>query len=353
MNHNTPLSPLSPRPLRHLSEVHRRVMTAAQLKAHGVSPAETAEQCRPGGPWQQFLPGVFLLHPGPPTSEERLHAVLTYAARERMPAVPAQPCAGGPHPAPAYTDAVLTGLAALTLHGFTATPPLTALETLDVLVPRMRRLRSTGSARVLRTAALPTPQEVTGLPVAPVPRALADAVAELTDAGAVRRLLTEAVRGGHCEPAAVVRELTQAKLLSRPHVVDAVDSLLAEGRAIAEDRLHAMVREHGLPDPVWNVDLRLPGGPHLGGLDAYWPEHSVAVELDTRAPRPGHRQDEDESWSEYARKRETLERLGITVVHLTPRKLRDAAEQQAAVVRTALMAAVDRDPAAYVVVLPR
>jgi hypothetical protein len=48
-----------------------------------------------------------------------------------------------------------------------------------------------------------------------------------------------------------------------------------------------------------------------------------------------------------------LERLGITVVHLTPRQLRDTPEQQATVVRTALMAAADRDPAAYVVVLPR
>ena len=92
-----------------------------------------------------------------------------------------------------------------------------------------------------------------------------------------------------------------------------------------------------------------PGGPHLGGLDAYWPEQAVAVELDTRAPR----QDEDALWSEYARKREMLERLGITVVHISPRKLRDSLEQQATVVRTALMASCDRDPAAYVVVLPR
>ena len=244
---------------------------------------------------------------------------------------------------------MITGLAALTLHGFSSTPPLLSLDHVDVLVPRLRRLRSTSYVRVLRTAALPTPEPVTGLPVAPVPRALADAVADLTDAEAVRRLLTEAVRGHHCEPAAVVRELNQAKLLSRPHVVDAVDSLVAEGRAIAEDRLYRMVREYGLPDPVWNVDLRLPGGPHLGGLDAYWPEQAVAVELDTRAPR----HDEDAMWSEYARKREHLERLGITVVHLTPRKLRDAMEQQAAVVRTALMAADDRDPAAHVVVLTR
>ncbi|NEB74516.1 hypothetical protein G3I40_04610, partial [Streptomyces sp. SID14478] len=80
MNHNTP-APLSPRPLRHLVETQRRVMSGAQLKAHGVAAAATAEQCRPGGPWQQVLPGVFLLHPGPLTGEERLHAVLLYAGR--------------------------------------------------------------------------------------------------------------------------------------------------------------------------------------------------------------------------------------------------------------------------------
>ncbi|MFF8974105.1 hypothetical protein [Streptomyces sp. NPDC014995] len=349
MNHNTPLPPATPRPVRRLSDVQRRVMTAAQLRSHGVSSAETGEQCRPGGPWQQILPGVYLLHPGPPTSEERLHAVLLYAARGvSASGVPLQPGAAEPH-RPVYEEAMITGLAALTLHGFTSAPPLLSLERIDVLVPRLRRLRSTGCAHVVRTSALPAAHQVTGIPVTPVPRALADAVAQMTDAGAVRRLLSEAVRGGHCEPAAVVRELNNAKLLSRPQVVDAVDSLLAEGRAITENRLYTMVREYGLPDPMWNVDLRLPGGPHLGGLDAYWPEQAVGVELDTRAPR----QDDDTLWSEYARKREHMERLGITVVYITPKKLRDAMEQQATVVRTALMASGDRDPAAYVMVLPR
>ncbi|MDT0406049.1 MULTISPECIES: hypothetical protein [Streptomyces] len=350
MNHETPLSPL---PLHHLAGVTgRRVLTHAQLRAHGVPAAETGAQCRPGGPWRQLLPGVVLLHSGPPTSEERLHAVLLYAARVRTGGVPAQPGTEGPA-APLYPEAMITGLAALTLHGFPSAPPLPSLETFDVLVPRLRRLRSTGPARIVRAPELPVPEHVTGVPVAPVPRALADAVAGLRDAGTVRRLLTEAVRGGFCDPAAVVRELTSAKLLNRPHVVDAVDSLLAAGRALAESRLYRMVRDHGLPDPCWNVDLGLPGGPRLGGVDAYWPEHSVAVELDTRAPRPGGRPEDEAQWSEYVRKREHLERLGITVVHVTPRRLRDAMEQQAAVVRTALMASADREPSAYVRVLPR
>lgn len=320
MNHNAPL------PLAHLTGTRPRVLTLAQLREHGVSASDAAER-----PWRQLLPGVFLLHPGPATSEERLHAALLYAERR------------------GNGEAMITGLAALALYRFSSVPALLALSHIDVLVPGTRRLRSTGDVRIVRAHVPPRSQEVTGLPVAPVARAVADAVAQLADAGTVRRLLSEAVRAGHCEPGAVVRELTVARLLNRPHVVDAVESLLAEGRAIAEDRLYRIVRGFELPEPVWNVDLRLPGGPHLGGVDAFWPEQGVALEIDTRAPRQG----EDEQWSESVRKRETLERLGITVLYVTPRKLRDWPEQQAAVVRTALTAAAADEPAAYLVVLPR
>ncbi|THA61681.1 hypothetical protein E6P78_24505 [Streptomyces sp. A0958] len=352
MTQNTPLSPC------HFPTTgpRQRVLSAAQLKAMGVGPARAAEQCRAGGPWQQPLPGVFVLHPGPLDGRERLRSALLYAGR---------PPASGRRPAPsraadpAYGEAMLTGLAALSLYGFAAAPPASAVDRVDVLVPRARRLRSAGYARLLRTGELPRPERLDGLPVAPVARALADAVAGLGDALAVRRLLTEAVRGGHCEPAAVVGELNRAKVLGRPQVVNAVDCLLAEGRAVAEERLYDMVRTYGLKEPLWNVDLRLPGGPHLGGVDAYWPDEAVAVKLDTRAPRhsrldQGRRQEEHEAeWSAYADRREHLERLGVTVVHLSPKKLRDAREQQATVVRTALMASADREPAAYVVILPR
>ncbi|MFF4171140.1 hypothetical protein [Streptomyces sp. NPDC001744] len=334
MNHNAPLTP-RPLPLASRTGRTQRLATASQLRAQGIPAAEVAAQCRPGG-WQQLLPGVFLLHPGPPTGEDRLRAALLYAR--------------GPGALPRQEpEAMITGFAALALHRFPSAPPLTTLERIDVLVPRTRRPRSTGWVRVVRAPEAPEPVELTGVPVAPVARAVADAVAGLSETGEVRALLAEAVRGGHCEPGAVVRELSRSRLLSRPYVADAVDVLLTEGRPLSEERLYEMVRDFGLPDPLWNVDLRLPGGPHLGGVDAYWPDQAVAVELDTRAPR----RDDEGEWSERARRREHLERLGITVVHLTPRKLREAADQQATVVRTALMAAADRPPAAYVVVLPR
>lgn len=335
MNRNTPLSS------RPVHEVTHRVQSAAQLRSRGVTAARTAAQCLPGGPWQQLLPGVYLLHPGPPTNDDRVRGALLYAGRPPAGARRTEPDRSGP----GYGEAMVTGLAALALYGFTSAPPVIALHRIDVLVPRTRRLRSTRFVQVTRAAVLPRPQRRLGVPLAPVERALADAVASLADASTVRRILTEAVRGGYCEPASVVRELNDAKLLGRAHVVDAVDALLVEGRAMAESRLYEMVRAHRLPQPLWNVELSLPGGSFLGGVDAYWPDQAVALELGTRSPREEH--------VAFAAEREHLERLGVTVVRVTPKQLRDSTEQLSVVLRTAMMAAEDREPAAYVVVLPR
>ncbi|KNB49504.1 hypothetical protein [Streptomyces caatingaensis] len=339
MNHETPLSP---RPLHHLSDVRHRVMTARRLREHGVSAAEAGERCRPGGPWQQLLPGVYLLHTGPATSEERLHAALMYT-RARSQGIPLQPC-GAEAP---YGEAMITGLAALALHRFTSAPPLLRLEHIDVLVPHTRRLRATGFVRPVRSPSVPRPRLLTGVPVAPVPRAVADAVARLADPEAIRRVLTEAVRGGHCEATRLYRELARARLLERGPVAAVLDTLLAEGRAAAEDRLYALVADHALPVPLWNVELLLPGGPLLGTVDAYWPDHGVAVEIDTRSRRDAPLRDE------LARTHEHLAQLGLAVLAVPPRDLRDAPERLADVVRSALAASAERAPGAYVVVLPR
>jgi hypothetical protein len=308
------------------------VLTVRRLRERGLSAAAIAERCRPGGPWQQVLPQVCLLHSGPPSSEERVRAALLYAGRDLG------------VPAPLGGEAMVTGPAALALHRFRGVPPLIGLPRIDVLVGRQRRLRDAGDVAIHRARELPPPVEVAGLPCAPVPRALADAVAELDDPDTVRALFSEAVRGGHCEGSAVLRALSAAGLLERPYVRRALDVLRAEERGVAEQRLYAMVAGHRLPDPVWNVDLRLPGGPPLGGVDAFWPEHAVALVLESQ---------EEALRSHQARQQEHLEALGITVVLVPPERLRHAPVQQAAVVRTALMASADLDPAAYVVVTPR
>ncbi|MDT0306440.1 hypothetical protein RM780_05620 [Streptomyces sp. DSM 44917] len=345
--------PIAPRPLRQLADGARMVMTGQELREHGVPPAAAHERCRPGGPWQMPLPGVFLLRPGPPTAAETLQAVLRYTGGREG-------------------EAVVSGLAALGLHGVAGVPPVTALEGVDVLVPRIRRLRSVGWARITRTPRMPRPVTVDGFPVAPVPRALADAVAALAavppqqargERPTVRRLLTEAVRGGHCEPQAVLRELARAGTLGLPQVAGAVDTLLVEGRTAAEARLQEVVREERLPDPCWNVGLWLPDGPFLASVDAYWPHEAVAVEIDARVPRrrpgraeparPGRAREAEPEEEADRRRLLTLAGLGITLLRVTPRQLRHWPHAQAQAVRAALEAAAHRPPATYVVVLPR
>ncbi|MFI6350757.1 hypothetical protein [Streptomyces sp. NPDC050560] len=352
-------TPNPARPLSHLGALQYGVLSAAELRQHGVTPAQAAARCRGGGPWRQVLPGVYLLHPGPPTGGERLRAALLYAvpapARRDPSRVPPQPPLGvRPGEAPGgFRGVMVTGLAALALYGPGCGVPAGFLEegAVDVLVPHTRRLRGTGFVRLLRSPRLPMPVRVGGLPVAPPPRALADALAGPGDPAAARLLLPAAVRGGLCETGPLIRELGEAGLLSRPAVADTVDALLAEGRARAEDLLYRTVRGHGLPEPLWNVGLRLPGGgPGLGGVDAYWPAQAVAVELDTRAaagPADGGR------WAAGARKRDRLERLGIALVRLTPRGLGEYPRQQAQRIGAALRAARGRRPPAYVVVVPR
>ncbi|MFE9723544.1 hypothetical protein ACFYQ5_08095 [Streptomyces sp. NPDC005794] len=335
MNQNTPLPP------RPVHAVSHRVQSAARLRAHGVTAAQVAAQCLPGGPWQQLLPGVYLLHPGPPTHDDRVRGALLYAGRPPAGARRTAPDRSGPD----YGEAMVTGLAALALYGFASAPAAIAPHRIDVLVPRTRRLRSTRFVQVTRAAGLPRPQHRLGVPLAPVERALADAVGSLTDASAVRRILTEAVRGGHCEAVPAVRELNAAGLLGHLHVREAVEALFLEGRAMAETLLYEMVSTHDLPQPFWNVELALPGGSFLGGVDAYWPDQAVALELAVRSPR--------EERVAHSAEREHLERLGITVVRVTPKQLRDSTAQLSVVLRTAMMAAEDCEPAAYVVVLPR
>ncbi|ARQ70655.1 hypothetical protein [Streptomyces marincola] len=325
-------TPLSPQPLHRLADTSLPVLTTAELRRHGVQPAVAHRRCRPGGPWQMPLPGVFVLHHGPLTGAETLHAVLRYT--------------GGP-----FGDAVITGLAALERHGFTAVPPANALDRVDVLVPQVRRLRSVGIARIVRTRHMPEPVRRGGFPLAPVARALADAVGRLSGDVPVRRLLTEAVRGGYCEPHEVLRELSRIRPAGQPQVVAAVETLLSESRALAEESLLAAVRHGGLPAPCWNVGLWLPDGPFLCAVDAYWPERAVAVRIEGGPPRQRGQAVAEPGTA--LRRRQTLAGLGITLVRPTPRELRCSPGAQADAIRAALRAAADRPPATYVVVLPR
>ncbi|RMI26207.1 hypothetical protein, partial [Streptomyces triticirhizae] len=314
--------PLTPRRQPELAPATPPLTTLDALRAQGVPAATARRRCRPGGPWQMPLPGVVLLHAEPPDGHELLRAALLYTGEADA----------------ADGRAVITGRAALAVHGLTSAGPPAALRRVDVLVPHTRRLRSVGPVGILRTARLPRARRVGGLPVAPVARALADALLHpgpgADASAAAHRLLpalNEAVRLGLCEPRSVIAELEHSGGLDEPAVARAVEGLLAAGRPVAEELLFHMVRQGALPDPCWNVGLWLPDGPFLGHVDAYWPEASVALLLDTRLPRQRGTAPTPEE-AEAARREATLRGLGVTVVRVAPRALHASWRRQATAV---------------------
>ena len=87
---------------------------------------------------------------------------------------------------------MITGVASLWRHGIHRPVP----ETVDVLVPALRKVQSVGFARLWRTNRLPArPWMIGGIRFAPAPRAVADAALTLTASDEVRAIVAHPCAG--------------------------------------------------------------------------------------------------------------------------------------------------------------
>jgi hypothetical protein len=171
----------------------RKALAALLDKQHGVISREQALTCgmsrpmvryrrREAGPWRVLLPGVYLSHTGTATDEQRDMAALLYAGPRSM----------------------LSGPAALRRHGV-RTP---RSDLVDVLVPRATRRQDAGFARLHRTARLPGLVCVAGeISYVPAPRAVADAVRDMTGIREVRAVVADSVQRGICPVPRLAEEL--------------------------------------------------------------------------------------------------------------------------------------------------
>jgi very-short-patch-repair endonuclease len=102
-------------------------------------------------------------------------------------------------------------------------------------------------------------------------------------------------------------------------------------RSEAEERLLALVRKAGLPDPRLNVRL------HGYEVDFHWPAQHLVVEVDGFRSHSTHRAFDDDR-----RKDATLEAAGVTPMRVTWRQIEG--EPYAVVARLALALAPARSP---------
>lgn len=225
------------------------LLTSAQLIAMGCPKSTMSDRVAEGGPWQRLLPRVILLQTGAPSSQQRLQAALLHAGR----------------------GACLTGDAALALYEVRAAPRLEQVREVDVLVSQDRSPRSVGFVRIHRTHRPWRTLPVQRLPCAPLVRAALQAVPYRRTEDEVVALLAELVQNRRVGVEELLGEVRDAALGKVPGVAAARDGLVAGVRSVAEAEARRILRTAGIPDPLWNRDLRLPDGAWVGRADAYWP----------------------------------------------------------------------------------
>lgn len=274
------------------------VLTVRELVELGVSRRTIAHRCRYRGPWKRLLPGVVLLSGGRPSTRQRIRAALAYAGE----------------------SAVLTGMQAVVAHGLRRVP---ADDAVHVLVPHRRQRSSSGFVVIERTQRLPQPTSLRGVPVAPVERAVLDAVRRLTDRRVVCALLADAVQSGHTTPERLRAELEagsgRGSALPREVLREDLD---AGVRSTAESDARRLLIRSALPTPLWNPALLGPDGRFLGYPDAWFDDVALAWQIDSYAFHL--------SPADYAA---TLERdaamvaEGVVVVRTLPTNLRRRPER--------------------------
>jgi hypothetical protein len=278
--------------LRAQIEQQDCVVSRTQALAGGLTHNALSHRLRRGGPWRPMLPGVYLTVSGTPTLEQKEMAAILY---------------GGPR-------TVITGAAALRHHGM----PAPDSEMIDILIPAARKRQSVSYVVAHRTTQMPKlvvgpPQRDYALPA----RAAADAARWLTDLRGVRAVVIGALQSNRC----TVAELSQELLTGGIRGSAMFRSVLTEAgegvRSVPEAELRALIQRAGLPMPLFNPRLYLPDGTFIARPDAWWPEASVAIEVDSKR---WHFQADD--WEHTMDRHSELGQYSIVTLHFTPHKIR-------------------------------
>ena len=302
---------------------HARLASILE-RQHGIVGRAQALECqltdkairyrtRPHGHWQVVLPGVYLDGRGSLSEKQRAVAAFLYAGRA----------------------IAITGLAAVAWHGL----PVGHASLVDVLVPQRHRRSDAGFVRLRRTSILPGADYRDGcVSYAPLDRAIADTVRQLTDMAELRDLVASGVQRGKVEVWQLARELnlgpTQGSARLRVALAEVSDGV----RSVAEADLHSLVTQFRLPAPLYNPAL-FAGGEFLAQPDAWWPDYGVVVEVDSRA---WHLSTVD--WERTLARAARMTAQGILVQHVRPALLRSARADVAKTIKATLTRSPGRLP---------
>jgi very-short-patch-repair endonuclease len=292
------------------------VVTRAQALSAGLTPSALRHRLRDGGPWQALLPGIYLAATGAASVDQREMAAILR---------------GGP-------GSMVTGLAALSRHNI-RTP---RTDTVDVLVPALRRRQDAGYVRLHRTTRMPARVFTIGeLRYAPPARAVADAARLMSDIRDIRAVVADSVQHGKCTPGHLAEELSDGPFRGSARLRQVLSEVADGIRSVAEAELRDLIRGARLPGPVlFNAQL-FAGPAFIAAPDCWWPDAGVAVEVDSRE---WHLLPAD--WERTMNRRAKMSSYGIIVLHFSPRQIRTEPEKVVSLIRSTLTSAAGRSPLA-------
>jgi hypothetical protein len=297
-----------------------RVVSRSQTDTCGMTRSAVRHRIRPGGPWQQLLPGIYLAVTGSPTQVQEEIAAALYA---------------GPRGA-------LTGLAALRRHGLTV-PDTSAIR---VLVPAGHARQSRAFVCIRPTIRMPELICYAGAVQYTLPdRAVADAARELGSFREVRALVAAVVQQRRCRLDLLQEELAAGPVRGSAWLRRCLAEVAEGIRSGAEGDFGDLLRGSGLPAPMFNARLYA-GETFLAIADAWWPEAGVAAEVESRE---WHLSPDD--WERTLRRHARMSAHGIIVLHFTPNQIRGEPARVVADLTSALTVGRDR-PALAIRAIP-
>ncbi|MBB5850822.1 hypothetical protein ACFQ05_34080 [Amycolatopsis umgeniensis] len=148
-------------------------------------------------------------------------------------------------------------------------------------MPASCKVSSAGYVTVERTTRMPRPTVIDGVAVAPLVRAVLDESRRFTTLDPIRALLTEAVQRGGLNPEALMKELEDGSDRGSALPREVLRDVLRGARSVAEIDAMAVWRRTGLPEPVWNQELRDVAGRYIGTPDGYFRKVRLVWEIDS------------------------------------------------------------------------
>ncbi len=161
--------------------------------------------------------------------------------------------------------------------------------------------------------------------MAPLVRAALDECRRFTTRDPIRALLTEAVQRGRLDPEVLIKELEDGSDRGSALPREVLRDVLRGARSVAEIDAMAVWRRTGLPEPLWNQELRGADGRYIGTPDGYFGKVRLAWEIDSY--------DFHFARAQYAGTLERNSRYtaeGIMVLQTLPGRLRTEPERVAA-----------------------